>query len=78
LETTWRWGKPTREQLREIELCCNALGLRVDLSAIASAEQAGRIGWNLMMLMRRMRRDNGRLAVRDISAVCNERKKAWQ
>jgi len=46
---------PSEEQLRAIERCAKAVGLRVDVSAVRSEEQAARIIRNLMLLGRRMR-----------------------
>jgi hypothetical protein len=46
---------PRTEQLLAIERCGKAVGLKVDVSAVRSEEQAGRIIWTLMLLARRMR-----------------------
>jgi len=47
--------RPTGDQLRAIERCAKAVGLRVDVSAVRSEEQAGRIVRSLALLARRMR-----------------------
>jgi hypothetical protein len=46
---------PRREQLLAIARCAKAVGLKVDVSAVRSEEQAGRIIWGLTLLARRMR-----------------------
>ena len=43
------------EQLRAIERCAAIAGLRVDVSAISSREQADRVLYSLSLLVRRMR-----------------------